>query len=353
MHRNSYMEINTNNISNNVNKIINHYNNYKYYFGVVKANCYGFGINICDHLIKSGINYFAVATLDEALNIRKMHKDIPILCLGIINTNYIDLCIKNNITITVSNIDYVYDLVKRNNKNLKVHIKINSGMNRLGFDNKKEINKTYNILKDNNIFIEGIYSHIYNACNKKDTLNQYKRFENLISDLNINDIPIVHVNASEALTLYDKKDYMNGCRLGIIMYGITERKDLELLSAFKLCSEVIQINNVKKGQTVGYNGIYKCDKDELIAVVSIGYADGIIRKNTGRYVYINNKKYIIVGNICMDMLFVKVDKNVKVGDKVLLIKDNNHLKYISKYLDTIPYEVICSISERIERKYIF
>ena len=100
------------------------------------------------------------------------------------------------------------------------------------------------------------------------------------------------------------------------------------------------------------HGNYKADGKEKIAVVSIGYADGIIRKNTGREVYINDKPYKIVGNICMDMLFVKVDDTVKTGDKVTIIKDIKHIEQIAKHLETIPYEVTCSISKRVPRKYI-
>ena len=103
---------------------------------------------------------------------------------------------------------------------------------------------------------------------------------------------------------------------------------------------------------MGYNGRYKVTTPEKIAVVPIGYADGIIRKNTGRNVYINEKSYNIVGNVCMDMLFVKVDDFVKVGDKVTIIKDIQHIEQIAKHLDTIPYEVICSISKRVPRIYI-
>lgn len=111
---------------------------------------------------------------------------------------------------------------------------------------------------------------------------------------NIDSIPIIHVPASEALTMYEKPEFVNGCRLGKIMYGFTEDESLELESTLKLCSEVIHINDVKKGETVGYSGAFKAEKDTRIAVVPIGYADGVIRKNTGRYVYINNKKYYIV-----------------------------------------------------------
>ena len=135
------------------------------------------------------------------------------------------------------------------------------------------------------------------------------------------------------------------------MYGLIDYKDIQFKSTFSLYSEVIQINEVTNG-TVGYNGAYKVNGKEKIAVVPIGYADGIIRKNTGRNVYINNKEFKIVGNICMDMLFIKVDDSVKVGDKVAIIKDIDHIKEIANYLDTITYEVICSISKRVPRIYI-
>ena len=148
-----------------------------------------------------------------------------------------------------------------------------------------------------------------------------------------------------------KKEYVNGCRLGIVMYGLMDTKDKDFLPTFKLYSEVIQINNVEN-ETVGYSGKYKVDGKEKIAVICIGYADGIIRKNTGRYVYIKDKPYEIVGNICMDMLFVKVDENVNVGDKVEIIRNNQHIEEIANHLETITYEVITSIGKRIPRIYI-
>ena len=150
---------------------------------------------------------------------------------------------------------------------------------------------------------------------------------------------------------YEKPEFVNGCRLGIIMYGFNEVNNIKLKSTFKLYSEIIQIHELNSGDNIGYNGIYKADDTEIIGVVAIGYADGIIRKNTGRYVYINDKKYKIIGNICMDMLFVLIDENVKLNDEVLIIKDNNHINEIANHLDTINYEVMCSISNRVNRKY--
>lgn len=351
MYRKTWVEVSLTNIENNIKKLILTYDDYKYYFGVVKADCYGHNdIKTVKSIIKGGCNYLAVATLDEALEIRKDIKDIPILCLGIVPLEYIEECIKNNITLTISGVDYVNNMDFNVCRGLKVHIKLNTGMNRLGVSTKEELNYIYDILKKNNIEIEGLYTHIYEASNKDKTNNQIKVFENIIKDINLNDIKIIHMYASEALINYQKPVYVNGCRLGIAMYGITDNKDIELSSTFSLYSEVIQINNVND-ETIGYNGTYKVKGVEKIAVIPIGYADGVIRKNTGRSVYINNKRYPIVGSICMDMMFVKVDDDVLVGEKVEIIKDNEHLKEISNYLDTIPYEVICLISKRVPRIY--
>lgn len=348
MHRNTFVEINLENLKYNVKTLINRYNDYKYHFGVVKADCYGHGIECVKTMIKAGCNYLAVATLDEALEIRNRIKNIPILCLGIIDAKYLSICKKNNITITVSSLEY---LKKVKVNNLKIHIKVNTGMNRLGVNNKDEFNKICELIKEKNLILEGIYTHIYNVDNKIDTMNQYKVFEQITSDISLSSIPIVHLGASEATEFYPKKKYANGCRLGISMYGLVDYKNIVFKSTYSLYSEVIEINEVENG-TVGYNGTYKVKGKEKIAVVAIGYADGIIRKNTGREVYINNKEYKIVGNICMDMLFVKVDDSVNIGDKVVIIKDINHIKKIAKYLDTISYEVICEIGKRVPRVYI-
>jgi len=351
MYRNTYLEINLNNIKHNVRTIINKYNNYKYYIGVVKADCYGHGIvEPVKAIIDGGCNYLAVATLDEALEIRKQIKNIPILCLGIIPIEYIHECIKKDIAITISNLAYLEDLIKLN-CNLKVHLKINTGMNRLGVDTKKEFNDIYNKIISSNLYLEGIYTHIYDAKNIKKTKLQFEKFEDITSDIDLNSVDIIHAGASDTIVGYEKKEYINGCRLGIIIYGLIENNDLGLLDTFKLVSEVIQINSVSSG-TVGYDGLYKVKPNDRIAVVPIGYADGIIRKNTGRYLYINNNKYYIIGNICMDMLFVKVDNDVKVKDEVILIKNIEDIHRISKYLDTIPYEIICEIGKRVPRKYI-
>ena len=347
MYRKTYVKIYLKNIKNNVKKVINNYNDYDYYIGVVKADSYGHCDNkVVKAIIDGGCNYLAVATLDEALEIRKDFENIPILCLGLIDLDYIDICIKNNITITVDDYEYVKKITK---KKIKVHIKINTGMNRLGLKTKEEFNRIYKRIINSNIILEGIYTHMFNAENKIITNKQEKKFEDIVDDVDLNTIKMVHLGASEYTLNYPKKKYVNTCRLGIVMYGLLEN-NLNLESTFSLESEVIKINQVEN-ETIGYNGTYIAKNKELIAVVPIGYADGIIRKNTGRMEYINNKQYPIIGNICMDMLFVKVDESVSLNDKVILLKDINHIMETSKYLDTIPYEIICSISKRVPRIY--
>lgn len=350
--RKTYAEINTKNIEYNVKTILQKYNDYDYYFGVVKADSYGHGyLKSVQAVINGGCNYLAVVTLDEALKVRSVYKDIPILCLGVIDKEYIHYCEENNITLTIGSIEYLKEMNIQNFSNLKVHIKINTGMNRLGISNNDELLETYNILDMSNIDIEGIYTHIYNALNKDDYEKQVERFKNITRGIDLSKIKIVHISASEATMKYPKLEFANGCRLGIAMYGFFAPKNLNLKSTFSLKSEVIQINSLKKGDIVGYNAAYTAKEDEKIAVVAIGYADGIIRKNKGRYVYINNKMYEIVGNICMDMMFVKVDDSVKVNDIVEILRDNEHIEYVAKYLDTIPYEVICLVGKRVDRVY--
>jgi len=348
-YRKTEAQIYLKNIKNNVKKIIQNHGNYKYYIGVVKADCYGHNSHkVIQSIIDGGCNYLAVSSLDEAIIIRKKFNDIPILCLGITDPKHFKIYQKYNIDITVTSLEQISFLKKYN---LNIHLKIDTGMNRLGIKSKKEFDLILNNIKDNNLHIQGIYTHIYEAANKFKTLNQINRFKQITSSIDLNSIPIVHIAQSETLINYEKINFCNGCRMGIIMYGLINN-NINLENTLSLTSEVIEIKHLKQGETVSYNGIYKALKDEIIGVVSIGYADGINRKLTGAYVYINENKYQIIGNICMDMLMIKIDSKVKLHDKVYLYKNIEHIKELSNHLNTIPYELICSISKRVPRKYL-
>ena len=161
MYRNTYVEINIDNLEHNVKEIIKKYPEYQYYFGVVKGNAYGHSDKIAKYLLQCGINYLAVASLEEGISIRNDGVTAPILCLEPIDVEYINKCIENNITITVHDYHYYQELINKNlDKPLKVHIKIDSGLCRLGFTNKDEIKEVVNgLLKKPNIILEGIFTH--------------------------------------------------------------------------------------------------------------------------------------------------------------------------------------------------
>ena len=385
MYRNTYVEINIDNIKDNVTNIINHYRGYAYYIGVVKGNTYGHGDYIINDLIACGINYLAVSSLEEALSIRKRNKDIPILCMEPINLEYIDICLKNNITITIHDYNYFKELMNLNiTSNLNVHLKIDSGMNRLGIKEREEIKEIYNILmKHSYIILEGLFSHFATTgISDKIWDKQVIKFKELVSDIDLSKIPIIHMGRSLTLINHPKIDICNGIRLSIIMYGFDQtpkpKKGLKaklrkikaewrikryhispttlecpiiLKPAFSLYSEIMQIKKVKKNEYVGYGTVYQAKEDMLVGIVPIGYADGFNRRNTGREVVINNVRYPIIGEIGMGIIIVKIDEKVRVYDKVTLIGEGISIREVSQYLKTTVYETMCMLDQTIPRVY--
>ena len=388
MFRKTYVEVNIDNLKNNVKNIVNNYNKYNYFIGVVKGNCYGHGVTyVINELIESGINYLAVSSLEEALEARNVNKKIPILCLEPIAIEYLDICIKNKITITVHDYNYAKKLIEKNiNKKIKIHLKIDSGMNRLGFKDKNELKEIYKKLKENkNIEIEGIYTHFATlGINDKEWDNQLNKFKYLTEDINLSEIPIVHLAKSAAFIDHPKIDFCNGIRLGIAMYGYdpnpkyntngiknklrqikrnilrkknkvsetTTKIPFELKPAFKMYTELIQIKKVKKGEFVGYGAMYRADEDITIGIMPVGYDDGIFRKSTGRYVSIKNKRYKIIGDVGMGMTAVKIDDSIEITDRVTLIGDNIPIKEVATHNGTSIYETMCNIGKTIPRVYV-
>lgn len=348
MYRNTYAKINLSNIYDNILNIKNKYD-YEYYIAVVKANCYGHGLKAIEPMIKAGCNYLAVATLDEALEVRALYPNIPVLCLGVVYKKDLNVCYENNITITVNSKEY-FSEIKDLNIPLKIHLKLNTGMNRLGLKDVNDVNDCIKWIEESRYQLEGIYTHIFNPNSEFYTNRQFEKFEKLCENIDLSKVKIVHVAASDTLTKYPKPQYVNGVRLGIIMYGFNDI--LNLKSTFSLYSTIAQVNNITTTEKVGYNGLYIPKQDEHIGVVQIGYADGIIRAYTGNNVFINDKEYQIVGNVCMDMLFVQTDEQIKEYQEVVLLKDNNHIIDTANHLKTIPYEILCSISNRVPRIYV-
>ena len=383
MYRNTYVEIDVQQIKENIKNIIKKNSDYKYYFGVVKGNAYGHGMEISKWIIEAGINYLAVSTIEEALVIReKISKDIPILILQPINLDYVNLCIKNKLTIIIDSYDNYLKLKKMDVKGLKVHIKIDSGMNRLGFNNEEQVRKVYQDLIDSDtIQLEGIFTHLATlgiTDNRFD--KQIKRFLELTQNIDLSKIEIVHLYSSNGIAIHPKLPWANGVRLGIIMYGLGPRNlpteglknklrarkrniirkylnlseingdfNIDVKPALKLISKVDEVKEVNKDDYIGYGLHYKAHENITIAIVPVGYMDGLSLHNSGRFVYINNKPYKIVGTVNMGMIAVKVDNSVKVGDCVEVIKN---LREEILYTKTTPHEYLTRISPLLERKYI-
>lgn len=378
MYRQTYVKINNKILTDNVKEITSKYK-YKYYIGVVKANAYGHGDYIVKDLIKGGINYLAVSSLEEALSIRKNHKDIPTLSLEPINLEYLDKAIDNNITITIESYEYVKELIKINPQHkLKVHLKLDTGMSRLGYTNKDELENSIKILKQNKkIYIEGIYTHLATSgINDKYYDKQIDKFKSLTENIDLSQFEIIHLDRSITLVHHERLPFVTGIRLGIIMYGFNGsypvptglRKlkrnilnkikgisntimsnDLKLLTAFSLYSEVMSIRKISKGDFVGYGANYIAKEDTLVATIPIGYVDGM--NKLMKYVSINNKKYEIIGDICMDMTMIKIDEQVKLHDQVEIFGDSISVKNVANNTNSNAYHILTSITNRVPRIY--
>ncbi len=353
MPRKTYAIIQLENLYQNYKNVVEKSGNKKV-IPVVKANAYGHGaIEVVRYLASKGIKEYAVSLVEEADELREHFKDIDILIMGVTHEEDFIHAAENNYTITVVNTDQIDSLLTLN-KELKVHIKIDSGMNRLGFKYDNEIKSAVDILKKHQyINLEGIYTHYATAdCDYDYFLKQKNRFEEVLNYLDY-DFKVIHTSNSSSSIKYEKDiEYTTHTRLGISLYGLSLDEDMEFLKdTYRLCSHIAEIKHLKKGEKLGYSITYEAKENEVIAVLPIGYADGFIRKNQGGKAEINNKIYNIVGRICMDQMFVKVDDSVKKDDCVILMGGKVSIDDVAKRLETINYEIICQITYRVPKKY--
>lgn len=385
MYRKTYLEVDCKNLKDNIINIKENYPGYDYYFGVVKANAYGHGGYIINSLIKGGINYLAVSSLEEAIKLREFNTEIPILILEPIHLEFLDKCLKYNITITVSNMEYFRELstIELPGK-LKIHIKLDTGMSRLGLTSSDELNELLQRLPNNpNLYLEGIYTHFATSgINDKHWDDQLNKFKAITKDVDLKTIPIVHMGRSLTLVNHEKIPFCNGTRLGIAMYGMSQNmpvgkgfkaflrnlrnkhrrnklhissttttNNLDLKTAITLYSEVIDLRKIHANDFVGYGAGFIAQSDTLIATLPIGYADGI-PKNI-KHVVINDKKYSVVGEVCMDMICVAVDESVKLYDKATIIGgDLLPVKKVANECGISTYSLFTGITNRVPRVYV-
>ena len=287
--------------------------------------------------------------------------------MGYIDISMIKEAIINNISLTVYNVNYAKEVdrfASLLNKKANIHVKIDSGMSRLGFLALESIEPIKEIYKLNNLNIEGIYTHFAKADekDKSDTLEQLNKFKFVIdklNTLNIN-IPLKHV-ANSAAVLDLKDELFNMVRVGIILYGYypsdeVDMDNIKLKPCLKLKSTVTNVKIVDENVCVSYGYTYKTSEKTKIVTISIGYADGFNRIQHNPKVFINGYILDIVGRICMDQCMAKapIDAEISVGDEVIVM--DNDIPQLSaeehaRRNDTINYEILCMINRRVTRIY--
>ena len=371
------LEINKSNLEKNL-KIVRSIN--KNLICVIKDNAYGLGIeNILPILLENKCDYFAVAYIEEAVKIQKLLENlklknqngkIKVMALNYVKPENVGDAIRNNIELTVFNFSQLLDYLKIlddffENMTLKIHIKVNSGMNRLGFDENEilelvEIIKKYNLnnKSKNRLEIISIFSHISDAENQAETERQVEKYEKILKIFSQNNVRYrySHLQASPLLFKYSKKYNYDFARIGMALYGMEPLStDVGLLDVITVKSKIINIRNVKKNDKVSYGSKGIVKHDSKIGIVAIGYAHGLqkqIENSNKAYILVNGQKAKIIGEICMDMIFVDLTniENVKMNDEVVIIGSQENaengivekitLRQVARWAGTIQDDVL-------------
>lgn len=338
---------------------------------IIKADAYGHGAAaVAKRLEKEGCDFYATATVDEALALRENGVKGTVLILGYVLDCYLESAISNGISLAADTLTHLESIVKAaNGRSVKVHIKLDTGMNRTGFPAKDgticyELKAALEIIKNNdNIVFEGLFSHLALADDDDGEAFsdiQYERFIKTANEIEkFGLVPeIKHICNSAGLRKFSHKMGLDAVRCGIILYGC-ETYGLDFKPAMEFVTTVVNVHTMKKGEKVGYGLSYTAEKDMKIAVIGAGYADGLKRciADGAGYVLIHGKKAPFVGRICMDMAMVDVTDipEVKVEDDAVIFgySEGVHLSAdkVAEFAKTISYEIICAVSARVPRVY--
>lgn len=364
-YRDTWVEVDLDSIAANVTEVRKRVAKDVDIIAVVKANAYGHGdFQVAQTALESGASSLAVAFLDEALALRKKGIDKPILVLGASRAEDANIAAQQGITLTVFQPDWLRKAceVLHSAAKLSVHLKVDTGMGRIGIRTKEELVAVESMIrKDSRLQPTGIFTHFATADELKDDYfrEQLHHFEELLSSLESRP-PCVHSSNSAAALRYAEARF-NAVRLGIVMYGLTPSQEIKqdipfcLKEAFSLHSRISQVKLVKKGEKISYGGTYEAPSDEWVGTIPIGYADGWIRRLQGQEVLVNGTRCPIVGRICMDQCMIKLPNEVQPGELVTLIGEQGNerisIDEIAGKLETINYEIPCTISSRVPRIY--
>lgn len=365
-----YAEIDLDAISRNARAVRQAVGSKTKIMAVVKADGYGHGAVMSARAVNKTVDAFAVATIEEAIELRENGIDKEILILGYILPDYYDFALKYDISLTVFTFEMakaLSDCAKQSGKTAKIHIAVDTGMGRIGFfpteESADEIKKI-SLLE--NLEIDGLFSHFATADEadkeySRSQIEKYNALYNMLKKRGV-DIKLRHIcNSAGTTELPDC--LMDMVRMGIIMYGLypsdeVDKSRISLEGAMSIKSSVVYIKTIKPGESVSYGRRYIAKRDTVVATIPVGYADGYPRQVSNKSrVLINGEYAPVIGNVCMDQMMVDVTdiKNVSVGDDVILVgrQGNNEVTFeeIAALAGTINYEIICGIGKRVPRIY--
>jgi alanine racemase len=330
---------------------------------MVKAQSYGGGIvEMAEFLQTEKINYFGVAYADEGIILRENNIEIPILVMNPELEAFDDI-IDNNLEPSIYGLElldqFIAALIRRNIKSFPIHLKLDTGMNRLGFVEQEIDELIAQLNTQPEVYVKSIFSHLSVAdvtSESEFTNHQIEQFKNLSKRLKdgLNYSFIEHIANSTAIINYSDSHF-DMVRLGIGMYGLIEDFSNELESVLSFQSQISQLKYISKNDSVGYGRTFKAKSDTTVAIIPVGYADGL-RRALGEKKWsflINDQLAPIIGNVCMDMCMVDVTNiDCKPGDTVEIFGPKNTVFKMAEVLNTIPYEIISSISNRVHRVYL-
>ncbi len=364
-YRDTWAEVDLDCITENIMSIKNRLPKDVDIFAVVKANAYGHGdVQVANTALEAGAKYLAVAFIDEAIALRQKGITAPILILGASRPVDAKIAAKMNITLTVFQIDWLKEAKSHlgSQDRLKVHIKVDTGMGRIGVRSSEELQEVERLIEsDERLELEGVFTHFATADELDTTYfhQQLSKFEEMVSGLARRPRYIHSSNSAAAIRFPEA--YFNAVRLGIAMYGLTPSPEMEkeipfpLREAFSLKARLVHVKQLHAGDKVSYGATYESKGNEWIGTIPIGYADGWIRRLQGQEVLVDGKRSEIVGRICMDQCMVRLEEELPVGTEVTLIgkqgDDMISVNEIAAKLETINYEVPCIITNRVPRLY--
>lgn len=369
----AWAEINLDNIAHNIREIRRITNKNAEIMGVVKADAYGHGVmEVAKTLLDNGVSRLAVSMLDEAIQLRKNGIGVPILILGYTDPRRVNEIIENDVTQSVFSHELARALSEeavRQGKKVKIHIKIDTGMTRIGFlPGYSAVKNVVEISRLPNIIIEGLFTHFATADEKdrEFTLTQFERFMSICYELQRIGIhiPVKHCANSAGIIEYPEM-HLDMVRPGIILYGMYPSEEVDkskilLKPAMTLKANVILVKDVEKNTSISYGRIFTTKRESRIATIPIGYADGYSRmlSNKGK-VLIHGQYAPVVGRICMDQCMIDVtdlDCEVEVGDEVVLVGSQGGncitAEDVAQSIGLINYELVCIVGKRIPRAFI-